>query len=191
QRSTSVQDCKVTFRNGFNLESNEIRNRMFSRRRIPEQIPTVLSRKVQTVMECLDACLRSDRCVSFDVEAKPLQLKVCRIFGEVESMLPLVEGGNSIHVNLSSKLLRQMLRSATNDCNGMERDGKTNQPILSTQANLDSYCATEAPNLGGCKHKKAHNGSCSGKWTAKIIKTRWCCVDLTHPSQNCCCEIPI
>ena len=38
-------------------------------------------------------------------------------------------------------------------------DGKTNQPILSTQANLDSYCATEAPNLGGCKHKKAHNGS--------------------------------
>lgn len=70
-------------------------------------------------------------------------------------------------------------------------DGKTNQPILSTQAKLDSYCATEAPNLGGCKHKKAHNGSCSGKWTAKIIKTRWCCVDLTHPSQNCCCEIPI
>lgn len=108
QRSISVQDCKVTFTNGFNLESNEIRNRMFSRRRIPEQIPTVLSRKVQTVMECLDACLRSDRCVSFDVEAKPLQLKVCRIFGEVESMLPLVEGGNSIHVNLSSKLLRQV-----------------------------------------------------------------------------------
>lgn len=108
QRSISVQDCKVTFRNGFNLESNEIRNRMFSRRRIPEQIPTVLSRKVQTVMECLDACLRSDRCVSFDVEAKPLQLKVCRIFGEVESMLPLVEGGNSIHFNLSSKLLRQV-----------------------------------------------------------------------------------
>lgn len=105
QRSISVQDCKVTFRNGLNLESNEIRNRMFS---IPEQIPTVLSRKVQTVMECLDACLRYDRCVSFDVEAKPLQLKVCRIFGEVESMLPLVEGGNSIHFNLSSKLLRQV-----------------------------------------------------------------------------------
>ena len=108
QRSISVQDCKVTFRDGFNLESNEMRNKMFSRRRIPEQIPTVFSRKVHTVMECLDACLRSDRCVSFDIEAKPLQLKVCRIFGEEESMLPLVERENSIHFNLSSELLRQV-----------------------------------------------------------------------------------
>ena len=33
-------------------------------------------------------------------------------------------------------------------------DGKTNQPRLSTQANLDSYCATEAPNWAGVNTKK-------------------------------------
>ncbi|KAM7431141.1 hypothetical protein ABFA07_018252 [Porites harrisoni] len=175
----------------FQKFQERVQMRTFSGSRMDLAPNTFDHEQIFSVLQCLDICLRTTHCFSVDINLDHPR-KICRINPLFETRKHfLVKDENWKHVNISAKHLRKMLRSATNDCNGMERDGKTNQLILSTQAKLDSYCATEAPNLGGCKHKKAHNGSCSGKWTAKIIKTRWCCVDLTHPSQNCCCEIPI
>ena len=102
--------CDTLFRNGFDVRHKEVQNRMFKGKRLSsEPNPMLLSKNVSTTMECLDACLRFDQCVSFDVEASPQQpRKVCKIHGSVQRSIALVKVENSIHFNLSSELLRQV-----------------------------------------------------------------------------------
>lgn len=99
--------CDTQFGMVFDVNHKEMQHRMLHGKRLSRTIPSLLSRGVFTILECLDMCLRFDRCASFDLDTSRHQ-KVCKIHGAVKSRKPFVKDESWIHFDLSSEYLKQV-----------------------------------------------------------------------------------
>ena len=114
---TLTQACDPFFGNGFDPNHESIQSRIFQgkRRFVDESWSlTFPTRAVFSSLECLDICLRSDNCVSFDFLGS--KENICRIYRHSQHKMPLIVEKDWTHFNMSSVYLRQV-RWVTNTIN--------------------------------------------------------------------------
>ncbi|XP_078381616.1 uncharacterized protein LOC144664370 isoform X1 [Oculina patagonica] len=184
---TLIQACDPFFGDGFDPNHESTRSRILKGKRlfVDGSNPTFSASAVFTSLECLDICLRSEHCVSFDFLG--FNENICRIHRVVQHTMPLIVEKDWTHFNMSSDYLRQILSSAVDECEGRETGEAAS--MTQTQAKLNDYCANVAPSVDSCSKKKKQ-GNCAGAWIARVHDSGWCCIDSSHPSKNCCCPIP-
>lgn len=102
-----TQEYDSFFGNGFYDPNHQSRIFKGKRLSVDEKKPTYLvTHSVFTSLQCLDFCLRTDQCVSFDFLAS--HENICRINRETQHLTPLVEDRNWTHFNMSAVYLRKV-----------------------------------------------------------------------------------
>lgn len=107
--------CSAQHEDQFLKFQRMVKIQTFNGQRLADRYANVFDRDVFTNLQCLDICLRTERCASVDVKAENSK-KICRINRASHEHL-LEDKVNWSHINISAQYLREVSLRMTNQYN--------------------------------------------------------------------------